>query len=93
MLWYIVAISFLIVGITVYIVQLIKESKEKESFYYLKSIIEKAEREKITEELNKQLDNILKELKSINNDTNKTSKSNKCVKFTENESNEKGEKI
>ena len=66
-LWYIVAITVFIVGLIVYIVQLIKENKEKASFYNLLSILEKAEREKIQEELNKKLDKILKEIEKNEN--------------------------
>ena len=62
MLWYIVATLVFVVGLIVYIAQLIKENKEKEPFYNLLSIIEKVEREKIQEELNKKLDEILKEI-------------------------------
>ena len=62
MLLYIVAIPLLVVGFIVYIAQLIKENKEKESFYNLLSIIEKVEREKIQEELNEKLDEALKEI-------------------------------
>ena len=71
MLWYIVAILLLVVGFIVYIAQLIKENKEKESFYNLLSIIEKVEREKIQEELNKKLDEILKEIEKSKKTSNK----------------------
>lgn len=71
MLWYIAAILLLVVGLIVYIAQLIKETKEKESFYNLLSIIEKVEREKIQEELNKKLDKMLKEIEKSKKTSNK----------------------
>ena len=70
-LWYIVAIPLLVVGLIVYIAQLIKENKEKESFYNLLNIIEKVEREKIQEELNEKLDEILKEIEKSKKTTKK----------------------
>lgn len=60
----IIILIAMIIGFIVYIAMCIKESKQQEEFYQLISIIEKHEREKIYEELNDKLDEMLKNLKN-----------------------------
>ena len=58
----IVILVLMIIGLIVYITQSIKESKKQEQFYYLKSVIEKHENEKMNEKLKKKI----KELENEN---------------------------